>query len=104
MPLPPPADQPPFECTLANSNASVCQCTPTYIRIPPWMCAAGDADNAREKMVAQVCGCYWYASVGKENMAAQVCSVDATAAAAATLLYRWQWRNGGLLPAALLAL
>ncbi|PSC67028.1 Clavaminate synthase isoform B, partial [Micractinium conductrix] len=48
------ADQPPFECTLANSNASVCQCTPTYIRIPPWMCAAGDADNAREKMVAQV--------------------------------------------------
>lgn len=48
------ADEPPFECSPANINSSLCQCTPTWYRAPPFMCPAGDQDNARDKMMAQV--------------------------------------------------
>jgi len=48
------ADEPPFECNEANINSPACKCTPTYLRQPPFKCMAGDFDNARDKMVAQV--------------------------------------------------
>jgi alkaline phosphatase D len=47
-------DEPVFNCNPANANASACQCEASYIRQPPYMCPAGELDNARDKMVAQV--------------------------------------------------
>lgn len=47
-------DEPLFNCNPANSNASACACEATYMRQPPYMCPAGELDNARDKMVAQV--------------------------------------------------
>lgn len=35
-------------------QATGCTCTPTWLQQPPYMCMAGDMDNVRGKMVAQV--------------------------------------------------
>ncbi|KAI7841581.1 hypothetical protein COHA_004751 [Chlorella ohadii] len=48
------ADEALFECSPQNLNASQCQCTPDWLKQPPFMCMAGELDNARDKMVAQV--------------------------------------------------
>jgi alkaline phosphatase D len=48
------ADEAPFECSAHNLNSSACQCEPSFLRQPPFSCPAGDLDNARDKMVAQV--------------------------------------------------
>lgn len=55
-PLPPQE----FNCNPSNANASACQCESTWLKQPPYMCPAGELDNAREKMVAQVGG--WWAA------------------------------------------
>jgi alkaline phosphatase D len=48
------ADEAPFECSARNLNSSACQCEGSFLRQPPFSCPAGDLDNARDKMVAQV--------------------------------------------------
>jgi alkaline phosphatase D len=50
------ADEALFECSPQNLNASQCQCTADWLKQPPFMCQAGELDNARDKMVAQVGG------------------------------------------------
>jgi hypothetical protein len=52
-PPPPPQE---FNCNPSNANASACRCESTWMKQPPYMCEAGELDNAREKMVAQVWG------------------------------------------------
>ena len=47
------ADEPVFTCE-ANSTAPACTCTPTQLQRPPHACLAGDLDNARTKMTAQL--------------------------------------------------
>ncbi|KAL4859501.1 hypothetical protein ACK3TF_000601 [Chlorella vulgaris] len=48
------ADEPPFNCNLENANSSMCRCEASFLKQPPYMCPAGELDNARDKMVAQV--------------------------------------------------
>jgi alkaline phosphatase D len=48
-------DVPPFDCNLEeNAAAPACSCPPDHLKTPPFNCLAGDLDNARTKMQAQV--------------------------------------------------
>ena len=49
-------DEPAFECSTAYIHSAQCQCTSNYYRQEPYSCMAGDLDNIRDKMMAQVCG------------------------------------------------
>lgn len=67
------ADEPAFDCSQQNLNASQCQCAPDWLREPPYMCMVGlgavlwRGRPAAARASVALSGCFkgapWYASL-----------------------------------------